>query len=228
MYNRSSPKYEIITEKFSLEISPSKTTLITFTNPTNYFALCGSSHEFDYIFSDGILLTLLYNKRFNRRTNRVSFDFGGIAHDVFRHAEVQSLSLAIIGATEQENHVAVKRIKEKYRNLNVVHAISGYKSRKLILEKLKLQPVDIIICGMGSPLQENFLIECKSILSNNFTGFTCGGFLTQTALSEKYYTDFVNKYHLRWLVRMVRHQHVRDKLFIDYPKFLIKWYVGLR
>lgn len=223
MYKKSSKKYEIITEQFHVEVLPKKTKLITFANPTNYLEICNSGQSFDYIFSDGVFLTFLYNRRFNRKVRRVSFDYGGIANTVFEQSTILGLSVAIIGATAEENATAVQKIKNRYPTLQITHAISGYKQFDDILDQLKSQPVDIIICGMGSPLQESFLMECKYKLSYNFTGFTCGGFITQTSLSDQYYTEFVNKYHLRWLVRFIRHKHVRQKLIFDYPKFLMKW-----
>lgn len=213
-----------LNDKFIFKDKILKTHLVTFVNPTNYYNLSAKFSEFDEIYSDGFLLTFLFNRRFRTSITRTSFDFSSIAGEVFQKSADNHLKVAIIGGTKEENFISVKRILARYPNLTVTLNTDGYRDTHQLIEELQACKSDIIICGMGSPKQEYFLIECKNKLVYSFIGYTCGGFITQTAISDQYYSAFVNYFNLRWLVRMIRHKHVRHKLLRDYPKFLIKWF----
>ena len=76
---------------------------------------------------------------------------------------------------------------------------------------------------MGTPIQDQFIIEAKDSCPNVKLMFTCGGFLTQTSIKSDYYHPLIKKFSLRWLQRMVMHKHVRQRVIKDYPKFLISY-----
>lgn len=204
---------------------PTSKIIITFVNPTNFFYVTEVKDSFDFIYSDGILLTYLYRKRFNLLLNRVSFDFTSIADQVFHEAVSCSKKVAVIGATSEENQKAVCRLEQKYPGIDVALALDGYTSRENLIDQLTEFPVELIIAGLGSPLQEEFLMHCKKELTYNFVGFTCGGFVSQTAMSTCYYPEIINKLNLRWFIRFIRHKHVRKKLVFDYPLFLFRWLI---
>ena len=65
----------------------------------------------------------------------------------------------------------------------------------------------------------------SNVINHPFIGITCGGYLYQSFYSKKYYSDKVDRMNLRWLIRALRHSHVRKKLIIDYPKFLLRWFL---
>ncbi|EJD6477294.1 WecB/TagA/CpsF family glycosyltransferase [Providencia rettgeri] len=205
------------------------TKIITFLNPVSFYGFLESSNkdQFDYIFSDGFLLTRLHNIFLpSMKIERVSFDFSSIANDVFSHAKNTKACVLIIGGTECEVQKANDKLLSLYPNLNI-HCRNGYfnsaqERKKFILELNRINP-NIIISGMGFPHQENFLIECKQSVSSPFIGFTCGGFISQTALKTDYYHPMIKKLGLRWLQRAYLHKHVRNRLLRDYPTFLFKY-----
>jgi N-acetylglucosaminyldiphosphoundecaprenol N-acetyl-beta-D-mannosaminyltransferase len=73
---------------------------------------------------------------------------------------------------------------------------------------------------MGSPNQENFLIE----LANegwNGSGYTCGGFFHQTSKKGiQYYPTWCDKYNLRWMYRMYDEPKLIKRYVWHYPIFI--------
>ena len=70
---------------------------------------------------------------------------------------------------------------------------------------------------MGTPFQEQFLVDLKN-LGWIGAGYTCGGFIHQTAANIKYYPEFFNTYNLRWLYRMIDEPKLIKRYLILYPK----------
>ncbi|WP_422048482.1 WecB/TagA/CpsF family glycosyltransferase [Shimia sp.] len=217
-----------LTAEFSFPRVIGESKIVTFVNPTNYFQTRPKWNEFTQVFSDGILFTKLYGRRSGVAIERVSFDFGSIAESVFSEAINRNFRVALIGGKPREIAKAVQKIQKKFPKLAICFHTDGYGDKDLVLRELEAQKPDLLIVGLGSPLQEDFLIECKSKLPNPFLGYTCGGFLTQTSISENYYPSWVNRYNLRWLFRFFRHAHVRKKLLVDYPVFLVRWFTDIR
>lgn len=204
---------------------PSK--CITFVNPTNFFEIqeLELDQKFDVIFSDGFLLCFMENLLTQgKRLKRASFDYSSIAGIVFNHAVNKKLTVGIIGAREAELGQAITNIRKNHQNINIKFFHDGFYCESEEPEIIgKLSGLDLIIIGMGFPRQDYLALKIKDFNQNNTLIFTCGGFLTQTARSVSYYSDYVNKFELRWFVRAIRHSHVRKKLRNQYPKFMFKY-----
>lgn len=199
---------------------------ISFVNSFSYIKLLENYdliENIDSFFIDGSLLTIFHNWFNINKVERLSFDFSSIAHDVFEWCQAEHKKVAFVGANSIEIKKAICNIKKLYPDLEIAYYHDGYinddvfnKVQKDILEA----GTEVLICGMGTPLQEEFLLKFKNIKTSLKLGFTCGGFLTQTSIKPDYYHPFIKKTGLRWLQRMIMHSHVRKRVFVDYPKFL--------
>ena len=70
---------------------------------------------------------------------------------------------------------------------------------------------DFLIVGMGVLMQERFLLKVKDAGFGGI-GFTCGGFIHQTAKDEiDYYPGWVDRLNLRFLYRMYKEKHTRKR-----------------
>ncbi|HIF9174739.1 TPA: WecB/TagA/CpsF family glycosyltransferase [Photobacterium damselae] len=206
-----------------------KTKLITFVNPVSYYGFLELEEKemFSNVYSDGLLLTRLHNIFHGKnKIDRISFDFSSIAGDVLTSAEKLNLNTIFIGGSDYEAKLANIALSNRYPKLNL-KCYSGYfsdiKSRNEFIESLNNVDVDIIVSGMGFPQQELFLVQCKKSISRCFVGFTCGGFITQTAIKPDYYSPMVKVFGLRWLQRAFMHKHVRQRLIKDYPIFIYRY-----
>lgn len=204
--------------------------LITFLNPFSTYVLNEKNllpeicNKFDYIFVDGILLVKLLEIKYKKKIERVSFDMTSLAPIVFEFAVKNKKSLFFIGTKEGIIEKSIKNIKSKYPDLNVVGYRHGYfinkKEYYSVVNKVKEINPDIVIAGMGTPLQELFLLDLRASGWNG-TGFTCGGFLEQTANNINYYPYIFDKLNLRWLYRLYKEpKRLSKRYFYIYPKFL--------
>ncbi len=174
---------------------------------------------------DGISLVNKINKDLDKNINRFSFDDTSLAPVVFRYAKEQGLKIAIIGTKEEFIHKAVHNIEEKH-GIKASYVRNGYfnneAEREACYAELIREQVDLVICGMGAPYQELFLIELQARGWNGF-GFTCGGYLHHVAGKENYYPAFFDKLNIRWVYRIIDEPKLFKRYFIDYPRFFIRF-----
>ena len=203
----------IINQKYKLPLT-------TFVNPYSYLFLRKSE-----IFSkfnieiDGILLVTILN--FFRLGNftRASFDMTSLAGKIFNAASEKGEGVYIVGSKKEEIEKAVENIRNKFSNLQIIGFNHGYLSdeaRKVLIENIIESRCQIVICGMGVIKQEQFLFD---LYRNGWTGvgYTCGGFIHQTAKQLNYYPDWVDKFNLRWLYRLLDEPKLAYRYFVVYP-----------
>lgn len=210
----------------------SRCRLVTFVNPYSYYILRDEFYhlvnQMDFLLADGILLVKLHNL-FNRneKIERYSFDFTSLAPVVFDYSVTNNLNVALVGGSAGEIKKASDVLKRKYPLLNIVYTRNGFfedKAQRIqAINDLNVHLPDILICGMGTPLQEQFIIQASNQSLSLKYCFTCGGFLSQIASRDDYFNPLLNKLNLRWFQRAYRHSYVRKRLIIDYPRFLIKF-----
>ncbi|HGY9624951.1 WecB/TagA/CpsF family glycosyltransferase [Pseudomonas putida] len=213
-------------EANSSELFRNKEGLVTFLNPYSYVVARNNKEvysEFDHIYADGVLLSMATTFLL-RRTERISFDFTSIACDVFEYACRSGQDIYIVGSTAENVAKAVEVFRQRYPKLIISGARDGFfndlSRREFVREIVEVQP-KIIIVGMGAPLQEQLLIDLKKAGWKGW-GFTCGGFLHQTAKFEgDYYPVLINKLNLRWLYRMYDEPKLIKRYFFYYPLFAV-------
>ncbi|GKW54130.1 teichoic acid biosynthesis protein A [Pseudoalteromonas sp. NCCP-2140] len=217
---------EVFTQTSNQAFESKRSTVISFLNPFSYYEVAKDDNLIDgvdYYFSDGSLLCHLHNL-FLPKITRASFDYSSIAGTFLQSVADTNKRIAIIGATEEENTLAVKVLKQQYPGLNVVYHRNGYiENNEQTASELNELDIDVVLVGMGTPYQERFSIYLKDNLKNPAVIITCGGFLTQTSIKPDYYHPLIKKFGLRWLQRIVMHKHVRDRVLKVYPKFIFSY-----
>jgi exopolysaccharide biosynthesis WecB/TagA/CpsF family protein len=207
-------------------------TYSTFLNPYSYYLFKDSINsnikKFDYIFSDGKLLCILYNLFHSKKIKRYSFDLSSLGKNIFEIAHEKKMNLCIIGGTQEDIEKSTANLKIKYTGINIIFSHSGYFNSKeeigATIDKIAEADPQITLIGTGTPSQDNITLALKARNTGGFT-FTCGGFLTQTARKVDYYHPIIKKTGLYWLQRAFDDKHVRRRLLKDYPSFIIKYIV---
>lgn len=205
--------------------------LISFVNPFSYSLIARNKRlvdEIDYWFIDGSALCYLTNLRRQKKITRASFDLSSIANDVFNYASKMSLKVAVIGGAPGEVEIACNNLEQIFPNLNIVFKHHGYIKDDFdrVYKEINNSLANYVVVGMGTPIQEEFAIKCKNSCVHLSAIFTCGGFITQTAMKPDYYHPLVKKLGLRWLQRAYHYKHVRDRLIKDYPGFAIRYLIN--
>jgi len=198
--------------------------ITTFLNPFSYLLARSNKDQLSHfnINIDGGLLVILLNL-FGFKYKRKSFDMTSLAPVVFNDAIKNNKSLYFIGSKPKVIDLAIKNIQDQFPKLNICGYRDGYINDNeivVVLDIINSLKADYVICGMGTPLQEQFLIDLKN---SGWTGkgYTCGGFLHQTAAGIRYYPNWVNTLGLRAFFRMYDEPKLIRRYFIDYPHAII-------
>ena len=190
----------------------------TFLNPVSY--LDALTHKelfgrFDGIFADGSLLVAAIRMVYGKRVTRRSCDMTSIGRQLLEVSSETGKSIYYVASKPDEVKKAVDMLKKQYPLANII----GYRDGYFVDEQemsdeahhiTELNP-DFLVVGMGAIKQEKFLLRVKSTGYRGI-GFTCGGFIHQTAHSEKdYYPEWADRMNLRFLYRMWREPHTRKR-----------------
>ncbi|EHR8642243.1 TPA: WecB/TagA/CpsF family glycosyltransferase, partial [Escherichia coli] len=209
----------------TLKNSQLNKTRISFLNPYSYPLISRNKKiikGFDYWFADGLTLCIVTNL-FREKSDiikRGSFDFSSLAGICFDYLQTHSLSVAIIGGSNDEIHQACEYFSIRYPSLKICFKHHGYidiDKCDHIINELKKSEVQALIVGMGTPKQEEFILKVEKHIISCKLFLTCGGFISQTASSGDYYHPLIKRLGLRWLQRAVLHKHVRRRLLLNYP-----------
>jgi len=208
-------------------IFTSKCKMYSFLNPYAYHLLRKNIAYFenlDGLFFDGILLCIFYRVFYGFKVTRRSFDMTTIANELFSHICKTGETIYFIGAKDAEIDKSIFQYKKVYPKMNIIGYRNGYfttnKERQDIIEYIVNLSPDFVIIGMGTIVQEEFIIQLKRSGFKGI-GFTCGGFLHQTTNDIKYFPDWSNKFNLRGFYRLFKEKNIRKRSFNTFIQFPI-------
>ena len=209
----------------------------TFLNPVSYLDAVKEKemfNNFDGLFADGAILTSAISLLYGEIVPRRSFDMTSIAPLLFEFAERKGKSIYIVASEQAQVEKAVEIFRERYPAIRIIGYRNGYfKSEDEQYNEARhisaLNP-DFVIVGMGILMQEKFLLKIKDAGFQGI-GFTCGGFIHQTAKDQiDYYPKWIDKYNLRFLYRMYNEPHTRMRYikagFVFPWRFLYERFFG--
>lgn len=190
----------------------------TFLNPVSYLSALDNKElfsKFDGIFADGSLLVSAIKLVYGTSVTRRSFDMTSIAPELLGYVENSGKTVYIVASKQEQVERAVEIFRERYPKLNIAGFRNGYFSSEseMDIEARKIAELnpDFVIVGMGILMQERFLLKVKDAGFKGI-GFTCGGFIHQTAKNEiDYYPDWVDRTNLRFVYRMYKEPHTRKR-----------------
>lgn len=214
-----------------------KKRIYTFLNPVSYLEAIKHRElfdAFDGIFADGSILVAAIQCLYGKTVTRRSFDMTSLAPIVFKFAEEKGKSIYIIASKSGEINKAVKIFEQKWPLLKIVGFRNGYFSSEeemdKVIEQIRELKPDFLIVGMGIVMQETFLVKVKKA-NVDCIGFTCGGFVHQTAYNEiQYYPKWIDWMNLRFLYRMYKEKHTRKRYvqaaFLFPARFIYERFFG--
>jgi N-acetylglucosaminyldiphosphoundecaprenol N-acetyl-beta-D-mannosaminyltransferase len=198
--------------------------LNSFINPYSYLVVRKGFPGIDRWFVDGQFAVWLL-RMLGYSVTRASFDMTSLAPEIFRFCEQKSKSIVFVGASAEDVEKFVGVVLDKYPELKIPFYRNGYFDGSSDFERTQRSIVEInpdfVICGMGAGKQEKFLMKLRD-RGWLGTGYTCGGFIHQTAAAGiKYYPTWADRLHLRWLYRMIDEPKLIKRYFKYYPIFPI-------
>ena len=200
--------------------------IVSYVNPYSYLKLRNKIDltDFDLITSDGVVLKKLSSIFFNKSIQRLSPDFSSYFKPLFKQLCISKSEVYFIGTKPKFIEKSIQNIQVKYPDLNIIGSRDGYfkddEDLMLHIKEIKKLNPEVVIVGMGSPLQENYLIKLKAAGWRG-RGFSCGGFLHQSFQNTDYYPNWVNKFNVRWLYRIYNEPKLIKRYTFDYSWFLV-------
>ena len=207
------------TEELTLrEVLIENRKVYTFLNPVSYLSALDNKElfaHFDGIFADGSILVAAIKLVYGKTVTRRSFDMTSLAPELLSYAETHNKSVYIVASRQEQVEKAVGIFNERYPKLMVAGYRNGYFASEKEQDEEAQHIVgvnpDFLIVGMGALMQERFLLKVKDFGYRGI-GFTCGGFIHQTAKDEiDYYPAWVDRMNLRFLYRMYKEKHTRKR-----------------
>lgn len=213
--------------------------MYTYLNPVSYLTALKENALFgmmDGIFADGGLLVKAIKLLYGVKVTRKSFDMTSMAPEVLAYANEHGMSVCVIATRQEMLEKTIGIFASQYPNIVWKGCRNGYFATRTEMEeearKIAESAPDFLIVGMGIKMQERFLLMCKKAGYGGI-GFTCGGFIHQTAEQEgkvDYYPVWVDKYNVRFFYRMYKEPHTRKRYAVaafEFPyKFLKERYFG--
>ena len=197
--------------------------MYTYLNPVSYLTALKEKALFgmmDGIFADGSLLVGAIRLVYGVKVTRRSFDMTSMAPEVLAYANEMGMSVCVVATRQEMLEKTIGIFAQQYPNIVWKGCRNGYFATHTEMEdearKIAESSPDYLIVGMGIKMQERFLLMCKQAGYKGI-GFTCGGFIHQTAEQDgkvDYYPAWVDKCNLRFFYRMYKEPHTRKRYAI--------------
>ena len=108
----------------------------------------------------------------------------------------------LYGSKEGISEKAKLELENLYPNVNIVGTCSGYEPHNIVLDKINKSNAEILFVGLGSPKQENFIIDNFENLKNIKLFMPVGGSFDVISKSLNRAPNWMIKCNLEWLYRL--------------------------
>ncbi len=161
------------------------------------------ANRFDLMITDGRLFYLM--AKFVGLPLKYEISIPYLVELILNIAEKKKISVMIIGSTEDNNNLASKNIKEKYKNIKILPGITGGifedNDIELVIKHINFYKPEIILVGVSSPKKERFSYISKDKLNTKII-IPCGGAIDILSGKTKRIPIFVKKIGLGAIWRL--------------------------
>lgn len=131
-------------------------------------------------------------------------------------------SVALVGAKPEIVQKAKENLEHEIQGLYVTYAHDGYFSDDdEILNELKIRQPRLVLCALGSPKQEEFILKAKELLPDALFVGVGGSFDVWSGVVERA-PEIYQKLGLEWLYRTVKEPKRFKRIFPTLPLFVLK------
>ena len=133
-----------------------------------------------------------------------------------------NLPVALIGAKPEVVQLAAENLKNEVENLNIAYVQDGYfKDEERVLDELKNSGARLILVALGSPKQEKFIKQAKSVLPFGLMVGVGGSFDVWSGTVERA-PEIYQKLGIEWLYRTVKQPERFKRIFPTLPLFVLR------
>ena len=141
---------------------------------------------------------------------------------IIDRAAEKSAKIFILGGKPGVAELAKKNLERDHKGINVVGVNDGYfKDDDEILNELKIRQPRLVLCALGSPKQEEFILKAKELLPDALFVGVGGSFDVWSGVVERA-PEIYQKLGLEWLYRTVKEPKRFKRIFPTLPLFVLK------
>lgn len=108
----------------------------------------------------------------------------------------------LYGSKPEIAQKAKSEIEKKYQNIKIVGTCDGYCDEETAIKNIDNSNADIVFVGLGSPKQENFIINNMQKLKNVKIFMPVGGSFDVISNTKKRAPKWMIKCNIEWLYRL--------------------------
>jgi N-acetylglucosaminyldiphosphoundecaprenol N-acetyl-beta-D-mannosaminyltransferase len=144
-------------------------------------------------------------------------------------AAAENFSLYFLGARPGVAQEAARRLRERYPDLRIVGVRHGYfdhsagsAENREVLEEINAAAPDILLVGLGMPLQERWLEENRHVLDAG-VALTCGAVFDYASERARRAPRLLTESGFEWLARLLREpRRLWRRYLVGNPLFLLR------
>ena len=202
-------------QNFLVNINP--LIIMNFYNNKKYIDLFNSEK---YQISDGIGILWASKCRKKLIKNRIA----GIdlMKKICEEAAVQNKTIFLCGAKPGIPKRTKEELEKEFPKIKIVGYCDGYVSEEEMIKQIKQSKPDILFVALGSPKQENFILNIKQTLIETKLFMPVGGSFDVISGNIKRAPKFYQKTCMEWLYRMIKEpKRIKANLLLFKFVFLV-------
>ena len=154
-----------------------------------------------------------------------------LAEKILSIADELGKKVSIFGGKLHTLNTALKKLKEKHKNIRFVKSFDGYQSKtmdKKIAEEIADEMPDVVFVALGTPRQEIWINKYSYLFPNSIM-IGIGGSLDVWSGEKPRAPKWVRKMHLEWLYRILIAPERIPRVLKSLPRFvwMVTWNVIL-
>lgn len=209
--------------------SRDRTTTVAYLNAHTFNMTCDDAdfrellRAFDMLYPDGQAIVWASRRLAQPAAERINAaDFIGVFFEACARAK---LSIALIGGKEGEAETFAKVYAARIPDLNISYSHHGYfdsAAESQILNSLREANPEVVLIGMGSPLQERFAARASQALSPRLW-WCVGALFEYDSGSRARAPRWMRTCGLEWLFRLaLEPRRMWKRYIIGNPKFVAR------
>lgn len=144
------------------------------------------------------------------------------SHRLIEECAKNGFSVSLIGAKPAIIEKASQNLKSEIEGLNISYTKDGYfQDKECVLTELSQNAPQLVLVALGSPKQEEFIIDAKKRLPESLMIGVGGSFDVWSGEVERAPVIF-QKLGLEWLYRTVKEPQRFKRIFPTLPRFLFR------
>lgn len=176
-------------------------------------------HNADLVVSDGVGVKIGLKIKGTNVQRVAGIEF---SHKLIEQCAQNNFPIALIGAKPHIIEKASTNLKSEIENLNICYIQDGYfKDTEQVLSELAKSSPKLVLVALGSPKQEEFIVQARKLLPQAVMIGVGGSFDVWSGEVERA-PEIYQKMGLEWLYRTVKEPQRFKRIFPNLPRFLFR------